>query len=993
MSTPHPSTPVTSQRPDEPAHRYTPALAQQIEERWQDVWEERGTFHAANPSGALAGPDGAQATGQPYFIMDMFPYPSGAGLHVGHPLGYIATDVVGRFRMMCGDNVLHALGYDAFGLPAEQYAVQTGQHPRTTTEANMATMKRQLRRMGLAHDPRRTFATIDPEYVRWTQWIFLQIFDSWYDDAAERPGDTVGTGRGRARRIAELREELAAGTRAVPGHDGDNAGGAVWSSLSVAEQRDVVDAQRLAYVDSSPVNWCPGLGTVLANEEVTADGRSERGNFPVFTRNLRQWKMRITAYADRLTDDLALIDWPDKVKAMQRNWIGRSTGASVRFDVVAATDLDPAGSGEQVEVFTTRPDTLFGATFMVVSPEHPLLDEVPAAWPDGTRDAWTGGHAGPTEAVAAYRREAAAKTAVERQADAGKKTGVFTGHLAVNPVNGETVPVFTADYVLMGYGTGAIMAVPGGDQRDFDFAEAFELPVVHTVEPAGGLPEGHEGAWTGDGVTVRSANDEISLDGLDVVEAKARIIAWLEAKGAGEGTTTYRLNDWLFSRQRYWGEPFPILWDADDRPVAIPAEMLPVDLPDVPDYAPRTFEPDDAGSEPEAPLGRNDDWVNVTLDLGDGPQQYRRDTNTMPNWAGSCWYYLNYLDPTDASTARADGSAVVDPSLEGYWMGPRHNATSGPAGGVDLYVGGVEHAVLHLLYARFWHKVLHDLGYVASLEPFGKLFNQGYIQAYAFTDARGAYVPAADVEGDEQTGFTYQGQPVEREYGKMGKSLKNVVTPDEMYSAYGADTFRVYEMTMGPLDQSRPWNTRDVVGSQRFLQRLWRNVVDEESGALVVTDAEPELATLRALHRTVADVRVEMEQMRPNTAIAKLIAYNNHLTGLDSVPRSAVEPLVLMVAPIAPHIAEDLWQRLGHDASLAREPFPTADEQYLVEDTVTCVVQVKGKVRGRLEVAPSISEADLEAAALAEPNVVRAIDGATVRKVIVRAPKLVNIVV
>ncbi|WP_278234838.1 leucine--tRNA ligase [Isoptericola sp. AK164] len=997
MSTPNADTTDLSaapQRPDEPEHRYTPALAQEIELRWQDRWEERGTFHAANPTGELTGPDGAEPAGRPFFIMDMFPYPSGAGLHVGHPLGFIATDVVGRFRMMCGDNVLHAMGFDAFGLPAEQYAVQTGEHPRLVTERNMVTYRRQLRRMGLGHDPRRSFATIDDDYVRWTQWIFLEIFDSWYDADAE-PVDG-GTQRGRARRISELRAELAAGTRPVPGHDGDNTGGAVWSTLSEPEQRDVLDAQRLAYVDSSPVNWCPGLGTVLANEEVTAEGRSERGNFPVFTKNLRQWKMRITAYADRLVDDLELIEWPDKVKAMQRNWIGRSTGANVTFHVVGAgdADADAAGAGAAIEVFTTRPDTLFGATFMVVSPEHPLLDEVPAGWPDGTRAVWTGGHSSPVEAVAAYRREAAAKTAVERQADAGKKTGVFTGHLAVNPVNGETVPVFTADYVLMGYGTGAIMAVPGGDDRDHAFAEAFELPIVHTVEPAGGLPEGHEGAWTGDGVTVRSSNDEISLDGLGVAEAKARIIAWLEEKGAGRGTTTYRLNDWLFSRQRYWGEPFPILWDAEDRAVAIPGDRLPVDLPEVPDYAPRTFDPDDRDSEPEAPLGRNDDWVHVTLDLGDGPQQYRRDTNTMPNWAGSCWYYLRYLDPTWGTDDQGDGERpVVDPALERYWMGPRHNDTSGPAGGVDLYVGGVEHAVLHLLYARFWHKVLHDLGHVSSREPFGKLFNQGYIQAYAFTDDRGAYVPAADVQGDEQAGWTYQGQAVEREYGKMGKSLKNVVTPDDMYAEYGADTFRVYEMAMGPLDLSRPWNTRDVVGSQRFLQRLWRNVVDETDGSPVVTEDEPAPDTLKALHRTIADVRAEMEGMRPNTAIAKLITYNNHLTALDRVPRAAVEPLVLMVAPIAPHIAEELWERLGHTASLAREPFPEARDEYLVAETVTCVVQVKGKVRGRVEVSPDISDDDLTAAALAEPNVMRAIDGAEIRKVIVRAPKLVNVVV
>ncbi|NOV98984.1 leucine--tRNA ligase [Isoptericola halotolerans] len=986
MSTPDAETP---HRPSEHAHRYTPALAQVIEERWQDRWDERGTFYAANPTGGLTSGDGEHAgDGKPFFIMDMFPYPSGAGLHVGHPLGFIATDVVGRFRRMCGDNVLHAMGFDAFGLPAEQYAVQTGEHPRLVTERNMVTYRRQLRRMGLGHDPRRSFATIDSDYVRWTQWIFLEIFDSWYDPEFVRPDG----GLGKARRIAELEAEYAEGTRAVPG-------GRAWSTLSEGEQRDVLDSQRLAYVDSSPVNWCPGLGTVLANEEVTADGRSERGNFPVFTKNLRQWKMRITAYADRLTDDLDLIDWPDKVKAMQKNWIGRSTGANVRFHVVGSGDAarDAAGAGSEIEVFTTRPDTLFGATFMVVSPEHPLLDEVPATWPDGTRAAWTGGHTSPVDAVAAYRAEAAAKTAVERQADAGKKTGVFTGHLAVNPVNGETVPVFTADYVLMGYGTGAIMAVPGGDERDHAFAEAFDLPIVRTVEPAGGLPEDHQGAWTGDGVAVNSSNDEISLDGLGVAEAKSKIIDWLEARGSGEGTTTYRLNDWLFSRQRYWGEPFPILWDAQDRPVAVPADRLPVDLPEVPDYSPRTFAPDDRDSEPEAPLGRNDDWVHVTLDLGDGPQQYRRDTNTMPNWAGSCWYYLRYLDPAWGSEG-ADGATdaalpVIDPALERYWMGPQHNDTAGPAGGVDLYVGGVEHAVLHLLYARFWHKVLHDLGHVSSREPFGKLFNQGYIQAYAFTDERGSYVPAAEVSGDEQTGWTYDGAPVQREYGKMGKSLKNVVTPDDMYTEYGADTFRVYEMAMGPLDLSRPWNTRDVVGSQRFLQRLWRNVVSEDTGEPVVSDDEPGRETLRALHRTIADVRVEMEQMRPNTAIAKLITYNNHLTGLDVVPRAAVEPLVLMVAPIAPHIAEELWARLGHPDSLAREPFPTADEQYLVADTVTCVIQVKGKVRGRLEVAPDISEADLQAAALDEPNVQRAIDGAEIRKVIVRAPKLVNIVV
>lgn len=968
----HAQTP-SSTGPGEPSQRYTAALAGEIELRWQERWAERGTFHAANPTGPLTDGKGRNAdpSSPSFFVMDMFPYPSGAGLHVGHPLGYIATDVVGRFRRMSGDNVLHALGYDAFGLPAEQFAVQTGQHPRITTEANIANMSRQLRRLGLAHDDRRSFATTDSEFVRWTQWIFLKMFNSWYDVDAVRPDG----GTGRARPISELEAEYAAGTRSV-------ADGRAWAELTSAEQREVINDQRLAYVSNAPVNWCPGLGTVLANEEVTSDGRSERGNFPVFQRNLRQWNMRITAYADRLVDDLEDIDWPDKVKAMQRNWIGRSEGAHVVFDVV--------GGREPVTVFTTRPDTLFGATFMVVSPEHPLLDEVPAEWPDGTSGSWTGEHATPADAVAAYRAMAAAKTAVERQADAGKKTGVFTGHLATNPANGQLLPVFTADYVLMGYGTGAIMAVPGGDERDFAFAEAFGLPVVYTVA----TPEGFEGgAWTGDGAIVGSANDEVSLDGLSVAEAKSRMIEWLESKGYGSGTITYRLRDWLFSRQRYWGEPFPIVYGDDDQPIALTEAMLPVDLPDVPDYSPRTYAPDDADSSPEPPLGRNDDWVTVTLDLGDGPREYRRETNTMPNWAGSCWYYLRYLDPQNDGPS---ATVPVDPSLDSYWMGPNHNATAGAAGGVDLYVGGVEHAVLHLLYARFWHKVLFDLGYVSSVEPFHKLFNQGYVQAYAFVDARGAYVPADEVEeitaGDGSSMYVWNGESVTREYGKMGKSLKNVVTPDDMYEAYGADTFRVYEMSMGPLDVSRPWDTRAVVGSQRFLQRLWRNVVSEETGELTVTDEPASDETLRHVHRAIADVRVEMENMRTNTAIAKLITLNNHLTTLEAVPREAAEAIVLMTAPVAPHIAEELWERLGHDESLTYEPFPVADEQYLVQDSVTCVFQVQGKVRGRADVPPAISEAELEALALADPGVQRALDGRAVMKVITRAPKLVNIV-
>lgn len=955
--------------------RYTASLASEIEQRWQDEWDARGTFFAANPTGALTDGEGRNAApGTPgVFIMDMFPYPSAAGLHVGHPLGYIATDVVGRFRRMQGDNVLHTMGYDAFGLPAEQYAVQTGQHPRTTTLESMDIMRRQLRRLGLAHDPRRSFATIDPGYVRWTQWIFLQIFDSWYDAEAPRPDG----GSGRARPIAELVAELDAGVRAVPSETPGVPDGATWADLDAVGRRRVVDAQRLAYVSETPVNWCPGLGTVLANEEVTADGRSERGNFPVFQRNLRQWKMRITAYADRLIDDLEHVDWPDKIKAMQRNWIGRSQGARVVFDVIGGPDL---------EVFTTRPDTLFGATFMVVAPEHPLLDEVPPAWPDGTHSTWVGGHRTPADAVAAYRAETAAKTAVERQADAGRKTGVFTGHLAVNPVTGDLVPVFTADYVLMGYGTGAIMAVPGGDERDYAFAQAFDLPVVYTVDAPEGTPPG---ARTGEAPAINSSNEHVQLDGLSVEDSKARMIAWLEASGHGEGTVTYRLRDWLFSRQRYWGEPFPIVYDEHDLPIALPDALLPVDLPDVPDYSPRTFDPDDVHSTPEPPLGRNEEWVNVTLDLGDGPRTYRRDTNTMPNWAGSCWYYLHYLDPTPRDR-------IVDPELERYWMGPGHgHQDAGGVGGVDLYVGGVEHAVLHLLYARFWHKVLHDLGYVSSAEPFQRLFNQGYIQAYSYVDERGVYVPADDVvevgEGHDVS-WTYEGSPVQRLYGKMGKSLKNMVTPDDMYAEYGADTLRVYEMSMGPVDLSRPWETRAVVGAQRFLQRLWRNVVDEGTGEVTVVDAEPAPATLRLLHRTIADVRADMDAMRVNTAIAKLIVLNNHLTGLAEVPRSVVEPLVLMTAPVAPHLAEELWSRLGHDRSLAHESFPVADPAHLVEESVTCVFQVQGKVRGRAEVRPDASDDELRELALADPGVVRTLAGRDVRTVIVRAPRLVNVV-
>lgn len=969
---------TTPETPDTPQYRYTAEMAGDLEAKWQRIWDETGAFNADNPSGSLAGD---LAKREKYFILDMFPYPSGKGLHVGHPLGYIATDVVARYQRAQGKNVLYTMGYDAFGLPAEQYALQTGQHPAITTHDNIANMSKQLARIGLSHDRRRSFATTDPDYFKWTQWIFLQIFNSWYDPEAPRRD---GSGKGAARPITTLVKQYEDGTRPTPD-------GRAWAELSAVEQAELIDAERLAYVAYAPVNWAPGLGTVLADEEVTAEGRSERGNFPVFKTKLRQWMMRITRYADRLDADLATIDWPDKVRTMQHNWIGKSFGATVNFQVEAGQGPQP----QTLRVFTTRPDTLFGATFMVISPEHPLVGaedcadaelQVPDAWPEGTRPEWTGGYATPREAVAAYRAQASAKSDSERTAetDFTKKTGVFTGIFGTNPVNSSLVPIFVADYVLMGYGTGAIMAVPAHDERDHAFANKFNLDIIQTISGPDGLDVQTE-PWTGDGVIENSANSEISLNGLGKAEAIAKISDWLAKTGRGETTVTYRLRDWLFSRQRYWGEPFPVVYGSDGRVHALPEDMLPLELPEVSDFRPRTFDPDDSHSTPESPLGRATDWMTVELDLGEGKQTYTRDQNTMPNWAGSCWYELRYTDPDNPT-------AFASPDNEAYWMGPRPE-TGNLSGGTDLYVGGVEHAVLHLLYARFWHKVLYDLGYVSSSEPFHRLFNQGMIEAYAYTDSRGQYVPADEVEGSEEDGFTWQGQPVNREFGKMGKSLKNIVTPDQMCADYGADTFRVYEMSMGPLDMSRPWDTRAVVGSQRFLQRLWRNIVDENTGALTVSDDAPDLATAKVLARTIHDVTVEYDNLRVNTAIAKMIVLNNHLTGLPRVPREAAEALVVMVAPIAPHIAEELWERLGHQGGIARATFPVVtDESLLAAEEVTCVVQVAGKVRAKVSVDPEISEADLQAKVLAEPAVVKLLDGREPKRVIVRAPKLVSLV-
>ncbi|MBD8029673.1 leucine--tRNA ligase [Corynebacterium gallinarum] len=941
------------------AYRYTPELANAIEREWQNYWTDKGTFNAPNPVGDLAPEDGRELPEDKLFVQDMFPYPSGAGLHVGHPLGYIATDVFARYNRMLGKNVLHTLGYDAFGLPAEQYAIQTGTHPRTTTMANIENMKRQLGALGLGHDPRRAVASTDPEFYKWTQWIFLQIFNSWFDEKQQK-----------ARPISELIPLLESGEIAT-------RDGADYNGLDRVAKQLAVDEFRLVYRSNSTVNWCPGLGTVLANEEVTGDGRSERGNFPVFRKNLSQWMMRITAYSDRLIDDLELLDWPEKVKAMQRNWIGRSRGAEVDF----------TAADETITVFTTRPDTLFGATYMVLAPEHELVDVLVARSSgsyEGVDPRWTNGQATPAEAVAAYRASIAAKSDLERQENKDK-TGVFLGVHATNPVNGEQIPVFIADYVLTGYGTGAIMAVPAHDDRDYEFATVFGLPIVEVV--AGGNIA--EAAFTASGESVNSANDQgLDINGLAMADAVARTIEWLEEKQLGRGTIQYKLRDWLFARQRYWGEPFPVVYDEDGVAHALPESMLPVELPEVEDYKPVSFDPEDADSEPSPPLAKAREWVEVELDLGDGVKKYTRDTNVMPQWAGSSWYQLRYIDPTN-------DDQFCNLENEAYWTGPRPDV-HGPndPGGVDLYVGGVEHAVLHLLYSRFWHKVLFDLGYVTSKEPYRRLYNQGYIQAFAYTDSRGVYVPAEEVE-EKDGKFFYQGEEVTQEYGKMGKSLKNAVAPDDICNNYGADTLRVYEMSMGPLDTSRPWATKDVVGAQRFLQRLWRLIVDENTGEALTRDEALTDEDNKHLHRTIAGVRDDYANLRVNTVVAKLIEYVNYLTKTypDTIPTGAVLPLVVMVSPVAPHIAEELWKKLGHTDTVTYEPFPTFEEKWLTDDEVELPVQINGKVRSRITVAADASQEQIIEVALADEKIAPQIEGKNLVKQIVIPGRMVNLVV
>jgi leucyl-tRNA synthetase len=876
----------------------------------------------------------------------MFPYPSGAGLHVGHPLGYVATDIYARFKRARGFNVLHTMGFDAFGLPAEQYAIETGVHPAVSTERNIASMRRQLYRLGLAHDKTRSVSTTDVAFYRWTQWIFLQIYNACFDPFESK-----------ARPIADLERDLVEGryradfqnSKLVQAPDRFRSA-TIWRSAAESDRKRFLDSQRLAYVSEVPVNWCPALGTVLANEEVTADGRSERGNHPVFKRPLRQWMLRITTYAERLLADLALVDWPEPIKLMQRNWIGRSEGAEIVFDIDGL-------AGETLRVYTTRPDTLFGATYMVLAPEHPLVDRLTT---DDRRSA-----------VQNYVQASAARSEVQRAEDGDKdKTGEFTGSYAINPVDQRRIPIWIADYVLMGYGTGAIMAVPAHDERDFAFARKFELPIRRVVAKDGiGTDEPVTAATPDEGVLVDSGE----FTGLPSVEGRKAITAALEARGRGRTAVQFKLRDWLFSRQRYWGEPFPIVHGDNGEIVALEDADLPVALPSIDDFSPQSYE--DPNTPPMPPLSRaSETWRMVER----GGRTYRRELNTMPQWAGSCWYYLRYVDPTN-------DTAFVAPDLERYWMGPN---------GVDLYVGGAEHAVLHLLYARFWHKVLFDLGHVSTPEPFGKLFNQGYIQAAAYTDERGVYVPATEIE-ERDGGFYHRGRPVSRQFGKMGKSLKNSVTPDDVCAEYGADTLRLYLMFLGPLEAMKPWSSHGIEGVHRFLRKIWRECVGEDGGrAAKISDApESSPETLRVLHETIKKVTDDLDALRFNTAISQMMILCNHLQKVDTVGLDTMRTIVQLVAPFAPHMAEELWVRLGGGPSVTYAPWPKFDPARIVSATVKLVVQVNGKMRGDVAIAPDAPESEALALAQVNEKIAPHLEGKSIRKVVYVPGRILNLVV
>jgi len=961
-----------------------------IERHWRDYWLEHGTYRSLTPGDAGYDP------GKPKcYVLDMFPYPSGDGLHIGHPKGYIASDIYSRFKRMLGFNVLHPMGFDSFGLPAEQYAVEHNVHPAEATEKSIDHYRKQLQFLGLGYDWDREIATSRDGYYRWTQWIFLQLFESWFDPACQWQDEAGRSIQGRAVPIVQLQAAFDSGTRVLSGGDRQvlarqrhDTRKCTWVDLSQAEQQLVLNTYRMAYQKEVTVNWCPRLGTVLANEEVTTEGRSEVGDFPVYKRPFKQWMLRITAYADRLLEDLDAegmpdgrggtysLDWPEPIKLMQRNWIGRSEGSRVLFSVI-----DPATGTPMetlLEVFTTRPDTLFGATFMVVAPGHPLITvddalyAVPSAWRDGTDERWKGeaAPADPRAAVADYAQAAAQMRADARIAEEDKeKTGVFTGIYALNPVNDTQVPIFVADYVSMDYGTGAIMAVPAHDGRDHAFAEKYGLPIVQVVAPAAG---DEDACFAGEGMSINSATGGIdspfAIDGLPTRQATHKIVAALEAADVGGAAVSFRLRDWVFSRQRYWGEPFPLANHPDGYAVVTD---LPVTLPEMEDFKPTTS--DDPNTPVTPPLGRADGaWSRVDVD----GVTCERELNVMPQWAGSCWYYLRFIDPHN----------------EGSFCDTQKERALMP---VDLYIGGAEHAVLHLLYARFWHKVLFDLGHVSSPEPFKKHFSQGMITADAFTDDRGVYIDIRKVEFDRdgEPVHTETGKKLNRFRGKMGKRYRNGLPPEEVGEEYGVDTLRLYEMYMGPLEQSAPWSMEGIRGMQRFLQRVWRNLIDAEGAAKV--DPGPASDDLRRrLHATISLVGEHLESLRFNTAIAALIKLNNELVALERIPVEVARALVLMLGPLAPHAGEELWQRCGFGrGDLSRQTFPIFDEGLLAYDTVSLPIQVNGKVRSTLEVPVDISKDDLKAQVLALENVRRFLpESGEIRRFIVVPGRIVNVV-
>ena len=875
----------------------------EIEPKWQAYWEKNKTFSTPN-----------DFSKPKYYILDMFPYPSGAGLHVGHPEGYTATDIVSRYKRMKGFNVLHPMGWDAFGLPAEQYAMQTGTHPAITTQNNCDNFRRQIKSLGLGYDWDREINTTDPAYYKWTQWIFIQLYNTYFDETLKR-----------GRPISEL---------SIPAEI------SLQGALAV---NDFVASKRLAYYDNAQVWWCDACRTVCANEEVLTDGAHEKCGHQVVRRNLKQWLLRIPHYAERLLDGLNKLDWPEGVKDMQRNWIGKSHGAEIDFVV--------EGLSERLKVYTTRPDTLFGATYMVVSPEHPLLDVLVTS---DRRDE-----------VAIYKHQASLKSDLDRTELAKEKTGVFTGRFAVNPVTGKPIPIWMADYVLLGYGTGAIMAVPGHDTRDFEFAQKFELPVVCILDPKTAPSDLREkvlsgmACWTDDGLYIHSSNPLLGLDinGMTKQEGISTVIGWLEQHGMGASTINYRIRDWLFSRQRYWGEPFPVIhWD--DGSITLD-ESLPVNLPEL-----EKFEPGVGG---ESPLANAGNWLEVT---GPNGERGRRETNTMPQWAGSCWYYLRYIDPKN-------DEAIFDAALENYWMP------------VDLYIGGAEHAVLHLLYSRFWHKVLFDLGIVSTDEPFTKLYNQGMILAFAYETATGGKVSSDLVE--ERDGKYFQketGVELKQIVAKMSKSLKNVVNPDDVVERYGADALRLYEMFMGPLDERKPWSDNGVKGVFNFLGRVNRFFLDTAN--IVAGQEEPE--TEKALHLAIKKVTSDIESLKFNTAISALMVFNNHALKQGKVTVETARTFARLISPFAPHLGEELWLQYGGKESLANEPWPEADETLLTEATIEYPVSFNGKMRFKLSLSSDSTVQEIEQAVLEYDKTQHYLEGKQVRKVVVVPGKIINVV-